>query len=176
MNILSKSSRLSLVLIVLLNSQTLWANLTDELYVVGEARLKVLLWKIYDSSLYSRTGQYSGVEPELTLQINYLRNIRKNQLLGRTEKEWQRLSVNPQNIEQWSMELAEILPDVKRGETLTLQVEENLSSSFYYTSEFLGNINDPDFTEAFLSIWLSERSSYPELQAQLIGSNSQKQF
>jgi len=147
------------------------ANITDGLQIVGEARLKVWLWKVYDSSLYSESGYYQGIEPNLTLQIDYLRNIKSKQLLDRTQQEWQRMSFAADNIESWIMELSEVLPDIRRGETLSLQVEDDLSSSFYYNSNYLGNINNPEFTQAFLSIWLSSNSSYPEVQAQLVGMN-----
>lgn len=145
------------------------ATLTDGLKLVGEARLKVLFWSIYDSALYSKSGRYTGLEPRLTLEISYLRRIGGKQLLGRTREEWEKKSIEQNDIDNWLLLLESILPDVKRGEKLTLQVEDNLSSSFYFNGELIGNIENIDFTKAFLAIWLSEESSYPTLQAKLVG-------
>lgn len=163
--------QLSLLFIAVLMSSPTVADITEDLKVVGEARLKVFLWKIYDSSLYSESGFYRGLEPSLTLQINYLRNVNSRQLLNRTQQEWQKMSIATDIIDDWLMELSAILPDISEGESLTVQVEDDLSSSFYYNSTFLGNVGNPDFTQSFLAIWLSENSSYPELQAQLVGMN-----
>ena len=90
-------------------------------------------------------------------------------MLDRTSEEWEKNSIIEQDIEAWLEKLASILPDVKKGETLTLQVEDNLSSSFYLNDELIDNIEDAAFTQAFLSIWLSDKSSYPKQQAQLVG-------
>jgi len=106
------------------------------------------------------------------LKINYLRNVSTNQLVNRTEEEWRKRSIDPTKIENWLFKLNSVLPNVRKGETLTLQVEDDLSSSFYNNADFLGNIAGGEFTEAFLSIWLAEDSSYPELQAQLIGKSN----
>ena len=74
MKLLEKRLQLSLLLLALMYLPSVQANITDGLQIVGEARLKVWLWKVYDSSLYSESGYYQGIEPNLTLQIDYLRN------------------------------------------------------------------------------------------------------
>ena len=160
---------LSLALLLSLYAPLSLATLTDDLQLVGEARLRVLFWSIYDSALYTTSGKYFGVEPKLTLRINYLRKIKSRQLLDRTSEEWEKNSIIEQDIETWLEKLASILPDIEKGETLTLQVEDNLSSSFYLNDELIDNIEDAAFTQAFLSIWLSDKSSYPKQQAQLVG-------
>ena len=137
MKALRKNLQLSLALLLSLYAPLSLATLTDDLQLVGEARLRVLFWSIYDSSLYTITGRYFGVEPKLTLRINYLRKIKSRQLLDRTSEEWEKNSIIEQDIETWLEKLASILPDVKKGETLTLQVEDNLSSSFYLKDELI---------------------------------------
>ena len=169
MKALRKNLQLSLTLLLSLYAPLSLASLTEELQLVGEARLNVLFWSIYDSSLYTTTGRYFGVEPKLTLRIHYLRKIESSKLLDRTREEWEKHSIVEQDIETWLEKLASILPDVEKGETLTLQVEDNLSSSFYLNDELIDNVDDAAFTQAFLAIWLSDKSSYPKQQAQLVG-------
>lgn len=54
----------------------------------GAARLKVLFWDIYESSLYTPDGTWSeGVRP-LRLDIRYLRAISALDLVKQTGKEW----------------------------------------------------------------------------------------
>ena len=71
--------------------------------------------------------------------------------------------------EVWLEQLQTFLPSISRGDTITLRVDGNLGSTFYYNSEPIGQIDDDQFTKEFLSIWLSEESGYPNLQRQLIG-------
>ena len=99
MKALRKNLQLSLALLLSLYAPLSLATLTDDLQLVGEARLRVLFWSIYDSSLYTTSGKYFGVEPKLTLRINYLRKIKSGQLLDRTSEEWEKNSIIEQDIE-----------------------------------------------------------------------------
>jgi hypothetical protein len=40
---------------------------------------------------------------------------------------------------------------------------------FFRDGAEIGRISDPDFGRAFFNIWLSQRTSAPELRAQLLG-------
>ena len=51
------------------------ANPIDELKKIGEAKLKVLFWDVYNSSLYSKTGKYEEEQFPQALKINYLIDI-----------------------------------------------------------------------------------------------------
>ena len=55
--------------------------------LVGEARLKVLLWKVYDSALYTPSGRWRGAGP-YQLSLTYLRDIPVEQLIKETRKAW----------------------------------------------------------------------------------------
>ena len=162
-------TKFSLPIITYLAIQVTAANPTEDLNVVGEARLKFVFWQIYKSTLYSTSGDYQGLEPDLTLQINYRRKISLEQLISRTREEWQKMSFLSDQIEQWLTELKAILPNVEKGDVIILKVDEELRSNFYFNSSFVGRIDSPIFTKAFLDIWLSEKGSYPELQKQLTG-------
>ena len=78
----------------------------------GAARLKVLFWDIYESSLYTPDGTWSeGVRP-LRLDIRYLRAISALDLVKQTGKEWaEQGKSSPEHI-VWQGELLSIWPDV----------------------------------------------------------------
>jgi len=146
-------------------------QLVNDLQLVGEARLSKLFWAIYDSRLYNRSGRYQGIEPGLTLEITYQRKITSQQLVESTREEWQMLRVYKQrSSEQWLKQLLTMWPDVKKDDVLTLRVDNNLASDFYFNGEAIGSIEKPEFTNHFLSIWLSSNARYPKLQQQLIGA------
>ena len=145
------------------------ASPVEELKPVGSATLKVFFWTIYNSTLYSGDGSYSGIEPDLALQIVYHRSISKDELLDRTEKEWEKFSPGHKSQQTWLSRLDQIWPDVQRGDVIVLRVNKSFASDFYFNDKFVGAIEDREFTEQFLSLWLSERSSYPKLRSILIG-------
>lgn len=147
----------------------------QQLDAVGAATLKVFLWTIYDSRLYSEDGNFDGIEPNVALEITYRRNIDSQDLVQRTRKEWRKLSLYQPRHEQWLDELRSMWPDVKDGDTLLLVVEKNLASQFYLNGNPIGRMEDSDFTRSFLSIWLSKDSSYPALRDQLLGLDAQAQ-
>lgn len=161
--------RLSCLILTLLLTTTSSANVTGELNQVGNATLKVMFWTIYDSYLYNKDGVYRGVEPELALRIDYRRNIKQNDLIDRTRKEWRKQGIYADSSEIWLQQLDSIWPEIKRGDQIVLRVNEEFASEFFFNGELIGSIADPMFTQRFLSIWLSEESSYPDLRDQLVG-------
>ncbi len=164
--------RLGTLLLFVLLTTSIQADPLLDLRPVGAARLKVLLWAIYDSSLYSDDGEYRGVTPGLALRIDYRRNIPAARLISQTRKEWQRLSLYGPQSESWLASLADLWPDVRRGDSLVLRVNGDLGSDFFLNEELLGTVADPDFGADFLAIWLSDRSSYPDLSRQLRGNQA----
>ena len=162
--------KLSVFVISMAATNLTLADPTADLQVVGEARLKFLFWQIYDSTLFSNSGTYQELEPNLALKISYRRKISAEQLIRRTREEWQKMSLLSSQTEEWLLSLEAILPDVDKGDLVILKVDEELASNFYFNGSFIGRLGSPAFT-AFLNIWLSEKGSYPELQRELTGQN-----
>lgn len=138
---------------------------------VGEARLKVLFWNIYDSRLYSANGEYQQDSYPQALQLDYLRDIDAEDLLKHTRDEWQKLAVPKESAERWLTQLKDIFPDIKEADQIILRVSEQGHSQFYFNSQSIGLITEPEFGSSFLRIWLDENSSYPNVRKQLIGQS-----
>lgn len=142
---------------------------TGPLQMVGEARLKVMFWPVYDSRLFSPDGSYSEGRRPLRLDIQYLRDIDAKDLVSHTRKEWERLQVAETDRLQWLASLARLWPDVGEKDVLSLVLDEQGRSTFLLNGEPLGDIDDPGFGEDFLAIWLSPDTSRPELRLSLLG-------
>jgi|GEM_PF-114014 len=140
-----------------------------ELRAVGSARLRVLLWTVYDSTLYTRDGEYRTIEADMALEITYRRRIAARDLIEQTVEEWQDLDLPSNRHPTWLQLLESLWPDVSPGDTLTLYVDDKLNSQFYFNERFLGTVEDAEFTRQFLAIWLDENNSYPRQRAQLTG-------
>ncbi len=155
-------------MLMLLSALTARAD-TDALRLVGEARLQVLFWSIYDSRLYTADGDYEHGERPVRLEIQYLRDIDADDLVARTAQEWEALGVRHERQAQWLEAMAALWPDIRESDTLTVELDESHRSAFYHNGRRLGTVEDPDFGQHFLDIWLSPRTSRPELRLALIG-------
>ncbi|MEQ8514763.1 MAG: chalcone isomerase family protein [Chromatocurvus sp.] len=140
-----------------------------ELEKVGEARLKVLLWSVYDSRLYAPGGQYERGKRPLKLEIEYLRDIRAEDLVKRTGEEWDELGVAHERQGEWMQQLLSLWPDVSKNDVLTLELDAANHATFYNNGRRLGTIEDPAFGQNFIDIWLSPQTSRPDMRLALIG-------
>lgn len=138
--------------------------------LVGKAQFSVLFWDIYQSRLYTATGEYQGVNAPLIFEINYQRDIRKDELIERTIEQWQQLGLLASEYDAYISPLNTLWPDIKQGDTLALRLS-NSNSLFYFNDQYLGKIDDPKFAKTFLNIWLSENTSQPRLRKELLGIN-----
>jgi len=158
------------MLLALLASGAVQAGET-QLRLVGEARLEVMFWSIYDSRLYSADGSYTEGQRPLRLELQYLRDIEASDLVEHTRNEWQHLQLRSENQSEWLDELVRLWPNVKEDDVLALEISASGRSMFTLNGEALGSISDPEFGPSFLAIWLSPATSRPELRRNLIGMN-----
>ena len=141
----------------------------EPLALVGEGTLKVLFWSIYHSRLYCPDGVYEpGVRP-LRLEIEYLRAIKREDLVERTAEEWDKLGVTDPARKRWLARLAELWPDVAKNDVLALELDRSGRATFRLNGDSLGVVEDPAFGEHFVDIWLSPETSRPKLRLALTG-------
>lgn len=143
----------------------------SDLEKCGEAKLSVLFWDVYVSTLYTPSGEYSqGIRP-LRLDIRYFRSIKAEDLVEQTGKEWREQGLSDPRHKEWLNELLAIWPDVAEDDVISLQLDEAGAARFLFNGEPVGAITDPDFGRDFAGIWLSPKTTRPELREQLIGKS-----
>ena len=138
--------------------------------LVGKARLKVLLWSVFDASLYADSGKYDATEP-FALSLKYLRSLDGKKIVAKSMEEIksQQPQAGSEQLARWKQQLLQIIPDVKNGTTITGVRTIDGYTSFYMDDKKLGSINDVAFTQAFFDIWLSEKTSEPKFRSKLLG-------
>lgn len=144
---------------------------------VGQAQLSMFFFDIYESQLLSPDGSYvvdNDISPHpLALSITYQRDITQQQLLDATVEQWEKLGYSPAMTNEWASRLQAIFPDIEEGNNLTY-VTDGYTGSFYYSDpkaskRLIGSIEEEAFNDAFLAIWLSPQTTYPQLRERLIG-------
>ncbi|TDP40821.1 chalcone isomerase-like protein [Idiomarina aquatica] len=142
---------------------------------VGETRLSVLFWDVYDARLFTNSGDFDWQQRKQqrkTLVLDYLRDIKVADLVDKTAEEWQRLGFAHQDQQQWLDTLNQIWPNIKEGDCLALVENEDGHADFYQGDKLLGTIENSTFTEQFLAIWLSPESRYEDERDELTGASS----
>ena len=139
---------------------------------VGAGELTWLGRPIYDASLWTAHGHFSGYrsgEP-VALSLWYRRDFSRDMLLRITDTAWRRLGEVPDDRrERWLASLRPFWSDVRPGDNVTTVVVPGGATRFYDERGFMGQIDDPEFGPAFLSIWLDSRSVVADLRVQLLG-------
>ncbi|MCO4320880.1 chalcone isomerase family protein [Aliidiomarina quisquiliarum] len=140
-----------------------------QLQTVGKTRVQVLFFKVYDAYLRTNTGHY----PEYTslqLELNYLRAIKAADLLKATADEWEKqgFPVTYQS-EQWLQQLHALWPDVKTNDCLIAEHIKGHGVTFYTAEGLLGTVQNEQFADQFLAIWLSPESSFQRNRNELVG-------
>ncbi|MBB1269312.1 chalcone isomerase family protein [Shewanella sp. SR44-3] len=159
------------------------AAVVDGMHKLGAGEMSFLFWRLYRAELYSQDASlmaavkldadaYLAQSKDKALRIEYFKQIDKQDLLDATEEQWRHLDYDQASIERWLVSLRHIWPDVVPGDVLTLVVTTTGESHFYFGEYAIGKVEDGDFGRAFLSIWLSKKTSQPQLRAQLLGLTS----
>jgi hypothetical protein len=140
--------------------------------LVGEARLKVLFWEVYDSALFTPSGRWQGGAP-YQLSLHYLRDIPAAKLVEQTEKAWQEQGRSHPQQSEWLALLVELWPDISEGDNLVFGLTASGESAFWFNGSLIGSVEDRDFGALFGGIWLDPDTPRPGLRAQLIGKASE---
>lgn len=135
---------------------------------VGEARMEYLFWDVYDATLYTRSGSYKQGAHPVKFTLTYLRDFAAKDIVKATKEQWQHLGKSDLSA-KYADKLLALWPDIKKGESLSLQTSPSGQATFYHNDKKLGEISDSQFANQFLAIWLSPNTSEPALRKQLLG-------
>ncbi|MGO2318156.1 MAG: chalcone isomerase family protein [Vibrio toranzoniae] len=165
-NRLTSFITLPLIFAVLFFTGNANASAVDDLNKRGQGEMSYLFWTLYSAEFYA-----TPTNSDRALKLEYYRAIDSKDLVDATKEQWNKLGYSNNNIQRWLQPLYEMWPNVEAGSTLTIRVTEDNISRFYFDEQPIGTIQDKQFGEAFLAIWLSENTSEPGLRKQLLGLN-----
>lgn len=141
----------------------------SNLKLIGKGVLKYYLWDVYEASLFSESGKINAKE-EFALVLRYFLDLKGEKIAQRSIEEMKGVGCTDSlKHKSWLLEMKKLFPDVGPGVSLKGVRLADGRASFYRNDVFLGEINDQQFAECFFNIWLSEKTSEPELRAQLLG-------
>jgi len=144
------------------------ATHVEQARLVGEGELRWLGLKVYSAQLFSGPA---GVKldrqtwPPLGLELRYTTSLKGRTIAESSAREIERLGLaDAARRERWSSQMAALFPDVDRGDRLTGVIEPGRGTRFFHNDKPIGLIEGNDFSQAFFSIWLDERTLAPSLR------------
>ena len=139
--------------------------------VVGNARLRVWGFEVYDARLFAGADFDSAryAEQPFALELSYLRNFKGPDIAERSINEMRDLeSIAPAQAEPWLATMSRLFPDVKKGDRITGVHRPGRGAVFYLNDRLLGEVADERFSRLFFGIWLSPKTSQPAMRETLL--------
>ena len=144
------------------------AKATAEMAQVGRGTLRYLLLPVYDAYLYADNGSFNyPPEGAYRFGLVYHKAFNSNQIINETVQQWQQQDLEVPDA--WIMELQHMIPDVGKGDSLELQVDISNSGVLLHNGLEVATVDDTEFLQAFIGIWLEENTSEPALRNKLLG-------
>ncbi len=135
---------------------------------VGSGEMRWGFFALYEISLYVEKAKNIAQPEAKALEIRYLRSFSSERLVQATADQWGHIGFDHSDKTIWLTELSTLWPDVKRGDRLRFEVDAQGSNQFLFNDRPVGGIRNRDFSQAFLDIWLSPKTSEPRLRLKLL--------
>lgn len=137
-------------------------------HLIGEASLAWFFRPIYEARLYADAHDFRyPANGGFTFVLEYKLDLKQQQIVKETLRQWEKQQVAVQAA--WVEQLQRLIPDVRAGDRLSLQVDAGQGARLLHNDDTIGHINDTDFVNAFAGIWLAETTTRPDLRQQLLG-------
>lgn len=135
----------------------------------GTASLTWLFLTAYDASLWTDAPVWS-MDTTFALTITYRMSFTREELVERTLEEMQRVSPGLQRatLTGFGASLRRAFQNVDSGDRITALLVPGAPVRFFHNGKPTHQIDGADFAEAFFGIWLSPRTSEPDVRAGLL--------
>ncbi|WP_018998484.1 chalcone isomerase family protein [Hirschia maritima] len=138
---------------------------------VGKVKYSLGPFKLYTATLLAPNGVFSS-DDTFDLELTYARNISAKKLANASIIEMARLNQKPEStFEPLRQPLVICFGDVNKGDQITGRKQDKNRAEFYRNGALNCEIDHPNFSENFFSIWLSPEGRYPKKTARLLGLN-----
>ena len=137
----------------------------------GQAKMKFWGFEVYQATLWVAPGftESSYEQSAFALDLSYLREFKGADIAKRSIAEMRRQSaMTPAQETAWENQMRALFPDVKSGERITGVNQPAAGAVFWSNGRLLGEVRDTAFAKQFFGIWLSPRTSEPELRRALL--------
>ena len=137
--------------------------------LVGEARFKVMFFKIYDAALFAPGGSYAAGAP-YALRLTYLINGKKDRIVDQTVKEMRRMKVaSKTQIDDWIPVMEEAFISMPKGSFADFIHTADGRLTLAAEGKIISVIEDTGLAQAIMDIWLGPKVRDRQFQDKLMG-------
>ncbi len=138
----------------------------------GEGVMRWLGLKVYSAQLWTGAAGVRADRPTsqpLALELRYATGLKGEAIAERSVQEIEKLGYgDAPRRSRWLSDLKRLMPNVATDDRLTGILEPGRGVAFFHNDKPIGRIDDAEFSSAFFSIWLDERTTAPSLRASLL--------
>lgn len=136
---------------------------------VGATSVRVLFWRVFDASLWSKTGAFDWNAP-FALSLTYARDFTADALAESTVDEMSRLSGAPKTaLAEFGREFGACVDDVGPGDRITAVSVDADKTKLFLNGQERCLLERDGLRRDFFSIWLSPDSKFPDATRRLLG-------
>ena len=139
--------------------------------LLGKTRLTVWGFQVYDARLWSAPGVKASELPgqPFALELSYLRDFESADIAKRSLAEMRRsAAISDAQAKTWTAEMRRVFPNVVRGDRIMGVNQPGVGAQFFVNGKASGEIRDPIFARLFFGIWLSDKTSEPQMRDALL--------
>lgn len=126
---------------------------------------------VYQASLWVEPGFEPAAlaRQRFVLELRYQRSFKARDIAERSLEEMRRIgSFTDAQAQRWLQAMQAAFTDVNSGDRLMGVHLPGRGAQFYANGRPTAEIADPEFARLFFGIWLSERTSAPQLRLALL--------
>jgi hypothetical protein len=129
------------------------------------------LWgiRMYDATLWIVGPQWSAAAPH-ALDIEPGRDVPADTLVKNAIAELRDLKVgDARQLGIWQAELKKLIPNVKKGDQVIIFCSDTNRTLAYLNNSSTGEVDDPSFCPAIMSVWLHPQTKHQAVRKSLLG-------
>jgi Chalcone isomerase-like len=128
------------------------------------------LWgiRMYDATLWIVGPNWSAAAPH-ALDLEPGRSVPADTLVKNAIAEMRDLKVGDESkLRTWQAELRKIIPNVKQGDQVVIFCSDTNRTLAYLNGSSTGEIDDPSFCPAIMSVWLHPQTKHQAMRKSLL--------
>jgi hypothetical protein len=138
----------------------------------GATRYTYWGFDIYQARLWVEPG-FASQDPwrsRFALELQYLRDFKGRDIAQRSLQEMRKLGpLDEVQAQAWLRTMQSSFPDVVAGDRLAGIYLPGQGIRFMANGKVIAQVDDIEFARRFLGIWLSEKTSEPQMRLSLLG-------